>query len=155
MRSKVYQLFYCHETGDKFLLESGWSISAFFGGVAWVVGKGLFGNYSIALFITLTLAVASVLVYDNIPIAVVCVLGLHWYVADSGNRTVMNEFLNKWQTEFPNNKLTNMGGIEASSWQDACVQADNEIARERKFAEMLSMQDEKTIRQVLGALDES
>jgi hypothetical protein len=154
MKNKVYQFLYCHKTGNKFLLESGWSMPAFFGGVAWAAGKGLFGHYSVATFVTAALAFASILLDNNIPVAAICILGLHWYIGESGNRTLMKEVINKWNIEFPNNKLTNMGGIEASSWNDACAQADNDIAREKEFAEILSMQDEKTIQQALGMLDE-
>lgn len=127
---------------------------AFLGGVAWAAGKGVFGYYSVATFVTAALAFASILLDNNFLIGIICVLGLHWYIGESGNRTLMKEVIKKWNLEFPNNKLTNMGGIEASSWHDACTQADNDIAREKKFAEMLSMQDEKTIQQALGILDE-
>ena len=127
---------------------------AFFGGVAWAAGKGLFGHYSVATFVTAALAFASILLDNNIPIAVIFVLGLHWYIGESGNRTLMKDVIHKWNIEFPNNKLTNMGGIEASSWNDACAQADIDVARQKEFAEILSMQDEKTIQQALRMLDE-
>ena len=154
MKNKVYQFLYCPKTGNKFILESGWSMPAFLGGVAWVAGKGLFGDYSVAIFVTAVLVLVSILLDQNIQIAIIFVLGLHWYIGESGNRTLMKEVINKWNVEFPNNKLTNMGGIEASSWHDACAQADHDIARQKEFAQMLSMQDKKTIQQALGMLDE-
>lgn len=153
MKKRTYQLFFCHQTGQKFLYETGWSNGAFFGGVLWAMSNGIGKNYVYASVATAFFVVLSLVLDGGYFVPILSVAALHYYVAESARRNIVNNAIASWNKNFPGLKLVNMGGIIAGNYDEASCDAERSIKIEVDFLKTVRNQDLDTVRTALDILD--